>query len=83
MTRTRKNWMRGREALYQELGARLREERLDAGLRLEDVERLTGIWGSHLSQAERGIAMVKLHELLILARLYECAPEELLTDLPL
>lgn len=83
MKREQKLWMEGKEALYKELGRRLREARLDAGLRLADVEHRTDIWASHLSMAERGISLTKLHEVLTLANLYEITVEELLKDLPL
>lgn len=83
MTRTRWSWMHGHEDMYKQVGHRLREARLDLGLRLCDIELLTGIWASQLSNMENGKAMPKLHELMILTKAYNIKLEDLLADLPL
>jgi transcriptional regulator with XRE-family HTH domain len=52
------------------LGTRLRELRLAAGLRLEDVAGRLGVAASTLSRIERGQAPTRLSYLILLADLY-------------
>ncbi len=61
-----------------EVGARIRLARLDAGLNLLDLARLTGISISALSQIETGKRDLRLTTLAKIARALRLAPSALL-----
>jgi transcriptional regulator with XRE-family HTH domain len=60
------------------LGARLKQRRLEAGLRLKDVSSLTGISVSSVSRFERGIYQAIVGQLELLATAVRCTIAELL-----
>jgi transcriptional regulator with XRE-family HTH domain len=61
------------------VGARLKQKRLAAGLKLKDVSSLTGISASSVSRFERGIYQATVLQLEVLATALRCPTSDLLT----
>jgi transcriptional regulator with XRE-family HTH domain len=61
------------------VGARLKQKRLEAGLRLKDVSSLTGIHISSVSRFEHGIYQATVPQLEVLATAVGCSATDLLT----